>query len=570
MSGKRDAAAAWGTIGTIAGGLIGALLASRWDLPDHSNLLIPALGGLAGIAHGLINGFSGRPEALVEPQEALERWRQSIAKRARADAQRVLEQIQDHHHRFDPILFQGKFSGGSLSFTTQHTRLSERAWPLSPKRTVLLADPAYGKTTSLTILLETFNRQAETRAGAPVAVLCPLWRWAAWNAETEQVAMADWLPQLLMERYGPEGLDQRTAVELVERHWIVPFFDGLDEVDAPRRAECVRQIQAFSDATAIPQAYLLTSRLREFQADANEDLSVDEYFGLKGLDNQEIKLAAQEAAERKPRWRAVVDAIDADPDCHYTKLFRSPFRMAIATSNFDDPSVLTGLTKEEAVERIWSESVAHGSFRGASPEDNRRWLHFIATNLKRLHRQSFGLHELYLFDEKRPATFNQFRVGVTAIALVWLLVNLGTIWRLDLVVGLLLNVLFSSAITLFLGLSIKEYPAVKDSTPRGQRLKAGFEALFSSPAHQIVLLGVFLCGLVSPLGWNLGLATLEPSLARGSIAVGMAMFGLLVSGVAVGEPMVVAPPTSDEDRPVDRQPNLIRRSLFSGLAIGAV
>ncbi|MEO0650759.1 MAG: hypothetical protein AAFZ65_08775, partial [Planctomycetota bacterium] len=126
------------------------------------------------------------------------------------------------------------------------------------------------------------------------------------------------------------------------------------------------------------------------------------------------------------------------------------------------------------------------------------------------------------------------------IALVWLLVNLGTIWRLDLVVGHLLNVLLSTAITLLLGLSIQEYPTIKDRTPISQRLKTGIEALLSNSVFHVFLLGVFLSGLLSPLGWNIGFVTLGPSLARGSIAAIMMMSGSLLGRVAFGEPIVVA------------------------------
>jgi NACHT domain len=121
---------------------------------------------------------------------------------------------------------------------------------------LILGAPGAGKTTLLLEYTRDLLDQADGDPHAPIPVVLHLSAWPA-----QPPPLADWLAAELGLRY---GVPKRVAGELVERDRLALLLDGLDEVPAERRAECVQAINAFRTAHGgVP--LVVCVRINEYQ-----------------------------------------------------------------------------------------------------------------------------------------------------------------------------------------------------------------------------------------------------------------------------------------------------------------
>ncbi|OQW92717.1 MAG: hypothetical protein BWK78_00825 [Thiotrichaceae bacterium IS1] len=144
-----------------------------------------------------------------------------------------------------------RMSGSTLGQLTQETAdLQQRA--LSPTKKVIdlfdekgqekrqlliLGEPGTGKTTTLLELARDLIECAEDDPIQPIPIIFNLSSW------TDNQTIAAWLIEEL--HYEPYGVPKALCRELVENEKLFLLLDGLDEVKAEYREECVKALNTF-------------------------------------------------------------------------------------------------------------------------------------------------------------------------------------------------------------------------------------------------------------------------------------------------------------------------------------
>lgn len=121
---------------------------------------------------------------------------------------------------------------------------------------LILGEPGSGKTTVLLELVRDMIGRAERDPTEPIPVVFNLSSWA----ENRQ-PIAEWLVDELNTKY---SIPKRIARPWVENDDLLLLFDGLDEVRAENREECVKAINDFRQEHMMP--LVVCSRIADYEA----------------------------------------------------------------------------------------------------------------------------------------------------------------------------------------------------------------------------------------------------------------------------------------------------------------
>jgi eukaryotic-like serine/threonine-protein kinase len=122
---------------------------------------------------------------------------------------------------------------------------------------LILGAPGSGKTTLLLTLLQELLQRAAQGPEQPIPVVFPLSSWAA-----RRTPLADWFVDELQQRY---DLPRKISQAWIDADHVLPLLDGLDEVQAERRAACVGAINAFRQ-THVLLPLAVCSRVADYEA----------------------------------------------------------------------------------------------------------------------------------------------------------------------------------------------------------------------------------------------------------------------------------------------------------------
>lgn len=285
-----------------------------------------------------------------------------------------------------------------------------------PSGRLLVAGGAgMGKTVAgLQLLLDVLGRR---HPAEPVPVRFNL---STWNPLSTSVSQ--WLTRQLVRDY---SLSWSVARALVDRGWIVPVLDGLDEMDLPtesssegppERAACA--LQQLSEPPWRGRRVVVTSRsetLEQLRAGARPAvLAGSVTVELQRLTAAQIighlRDSAVDAGIDPETWAPLFDKLQAEPDCTAAVTLAAPWLLSLALDDLisGGPAAVEALIAaadvDEVRERLFTQQIARAVTSQPRDKHGRRpytekqvftWLYYLGTHLKHQRRVGIRLNQIW-------------------------------------------------------------------------------------------------------------------------------------------------------------------------------
>ncbi|WP_320069548.1 NACHT domain-containing protein [Micromonospora sp. RTGN7] len=244
---------------------------------------------------------------------------------------------------------------------------------------VILGAPGAGKTTTLLELARELLDDAEADRDAPVPVVLNLSSWA-----TRRQPLTQWLAEQLTERY---GIPSRQATAWVEAGEILPLLDGLDEVVAASRDECVAAIATFHARQPLTPI-AVCCRDTEYQQ-LRTGLPLYGTVTIQPLTRPQIERHLDRAGPALAGLRAVLAA-----DQELWEFTGSPLLLSIMALAYADgpaPQAGTGSRRDRLFARYAETMLRHRPHPAYSPEQTTRYLYLLGDRMRERQQSIFVL-----------------------------------------------------------------------------------------------------------------------------------------------------------------------------------
>lgn len=252
---------------------------------------------------------------------------------------------------------------------------------------LILGVPGAGKTTTLLELTRTLVERAAANQDAPVPVVFNLSSWKG------HASLAEWLVEELKAKYFvPE---RKSRAWLGERR-LVLLLDGLDEVRADIRVDCLHAINAFAQDVGV-SGLVVCSRLQEY-TDLGARLTLLGAIYLQPLTPEQVDLYLARAGAQLDALRLTLREDDQLRSLADTPLMLSVMTLAYQGVSSDDLSQPALDTVEERRDRLFAKFIQRMLDRPRMTpqpyprERTLRWLRWLACRMRE-HTESVFLIE---------------------------------------------------------------------------------------------------------------------------------------------------------------------------------
>ena len=256
---------------------------------------------------------------------------------------------------------------------------------------LILGEPGSGKTTTMLDLARRLIEQAEADPDftQPIPVVLNLASW------TNKQSMFDWLLVELSTKY---QIPKRIGRQWLQNQRLLLLLDGLDEVKAQNRAQCVEAINAFGETYGLC-GLTVCSRLREY-TNLPTRLKLYGAVRLQPLSLEEVDKYLAGVGSKFHILRAALKQ-----DASLRELAQSPLMLNLMTLTYQDETSQSNLISKivEARRNHLFEAYIRQMFsrRGKgvkqySDQQTIRWLTWLA---KRLSQQN---HTIFLLENLQP------------------------------------------------------------------------------------------------------------------------------------------------------------------------
>ena len=193
---------------------------------------------------------------------------------------------------WDAILETGENSPQPLP---QGTKIIDVFDDIGAGRTLLiLGEPGSGKTTTLLELTRDLIARAEQDTKQLIPVVFNLSSWAKKRQKIE-----DWLIEELGNKY---DVLKKIRESLVKEQQLLPLLDGLDEVKAEYRDDCILAINQFKQDYG--SELVVCSRIKDYQ-DLSNRLNFQSAVYIKLLSSEQISNYLNNLEEKKKKAKSV-------------------------------------------------------------------------------------------------------------------------------------------------------------------------------------------------------------------------------------------------------------------------
>jgi DNA polymerase III delta prime subunit len=283
-----------------------------------------------------------------------------------------------------------------------HTSIRE-AYELAQQELLILGEPGTGKSTLLLELAHHLVEKAEQDAEQPLPVLLPLSSWA-----TAHPPLQEWLSEQVALLYDvPRSLSQ----QWIKAGQLLPLLDGLDEMEAFKRADCIVAINTYHRDHLQP--LVVCSRTNEYETAATRErlvlhtAVVVQPLSAKQVDTHLANIGKPLAALRTSLQKNEV----------LRELATTPLMLQILILTYHGTLVRELSQKEARLrEQIWDDYVQRMVKRKGDAErypvnQTIAWLSWLARQMRAHNQTIFYLEQLQAdWLPKRQRTFYRWSI----------------------------------------------------------------------------------------------------------------------------------------------------------------
>jgi hypothetical protein len=251
---------------------------------------------------------------------------------------------------------------------------------------LILGEPGSGKTTMLLDLARQLIGRAQNDLSQPMPVVFNLSTWAE-----RQLPLAEWLVEEFTIRY---VISVEIARQWIDNQSLVLLLDGLDEVAARYRDDCIGAINAFQQAHMA--ALVVCCRSFEYQASPTQ-LRLQNSIVLRALTLEQIYLYLEELGPEVSSLQVTLHNQE-----NLQTLARSPLMLSIMVMVYQDLSTesIPPSAPEDTVREYLFAAYVKRMFerRGVSKqftaEQTIKWLSFLARTMKDHNQSTFFVEQI--------------------------------------------------------------------------------------------------------------------------------------------------------------------------------
>ncbi|MEO0841101.1 MAG: NACHT domain-containing protein [Cyanobacteria bacterium J06643_5] len=182
-----------------------------------------------------------------------------------------------------------EFSEQSEQNNSKGTNITEVFQQMGMGQTLLiLGEPGSGKTITLLKLAQSLIKRTEKDFSQPIPVVFNLSSWTI-----KQQAIDEWLIEQLFDRY---EVDKSFGETWIREQQLILFLDGLDEVKAEFRNDCVRELNKFTKSHGITEI-VICCRIQDYEA-LEEQLTLQSAICIQVLNQSQIYQYLDRAGEQ--------------------------------------------------------------------------------------------------------------------------------------------------------------------------------------------------------------------------------------------------------------------------------
>lgn len=199
---------------------------------------------------------------------------------------------------------------------------------------LILGEPGSGKTTTLLELADTLIQRAQTDAKERIPIVLNLSSWS------KQQTVTEWMADRLSNIY---SVPTNLALNWLDKGYLIPLLDGLDEVKTEQQADCVAAINAYI-TQAEPAGLVVCCRLMEYLW-LPEHLKLNGAICIEPLNREQI---GQYFTAIGPEFDSLRMAIKEDTVLQ--ELAQSPLMLNIMSMAFQSTPIENISTDDKSLE----------------------------------------------------------------------------------------------------------------------------------------------------------------------------------------------------------------------------
>jgi DNA replication protein DnaC len=289
---------------------------------------------------------------------------------------------------------------------------------------LILGEPGSGKTIELLNLAKRLIERTEQDLSRPIPVVFNLSSWAI-----KRLSIADWLVEELKDQY---RASKALGAEWVKQEDLLLLLDGLDEVQAEHRNDCVRALNQFLEDHSTTEM-VVCSRLQDYEK-LSERLKLQSAIYIRPITPEYIDWYLEDVGEPLAGLKTVLNQDKELEEFAQTPLILNVMSWAYYKCPAEE--ILHQLSSaEQRRQRLFDTYIKRMFERKKellpvySPKQTQQWLIWLAQRMKQTSQTSFFIEKLqpsYLqtWAEKIAYQFAQFTFIPLMMFIVLLIVGL--------------------------------------------------------------------------------------------------------------------------------------------------